>query len=63
MDRREFLSGATGLGIALALPAVRSKRLMASELPADLTRLSASQLSAAIQEKHLSCVEVMQAYL
>jgi len=63
MNRREFLSDATGLGIALALPAVRSYRLMASQLPADLTSLSASQLSAAIKQKHLSCVEVMQAYL
>ncbi len=50
MDRREFLSDATGLGIALALPAVRSNRLMASQLPADLTSLSASQLSAAIKQ-------------
>ena len=63
MNRREFLGDATGLGIVLALPAVRSNRLMASQLPADLTSLSASQLSAAIQQNHLSCVEVMQAYL
>ena len=63
MNRREFLGDASGLGIVLALPAVRSNRLMASQLPADLTSLSASQLSAAIQQNHLSCVEVMQAYL
>lgn len=38
-------------------------RLLASELPADITDLSASQLSAAIRERQVSCAEVMQAYL
>ncbi len=63
MNRREFLGNATGLGMALAFPAVRSSKLMASQAPADLTSLSASQLSAAIKQKQISCVEVMQAYL
>jgi len=31
--------------------------------PADITKLSASQLSAAIRERDVSCVETMQAYL
>jgi amidase len=37
--------------------------MLASDLPADITELSASRLSAAIRQRHVSCVEVMQAYL
>jgi amidase len=63
MDRRQFLGSATGLGMALALPAVKPNKVVASELPADLTSMSASQLSAAIRQRQVTCVEVMQAYL
>jgi len=35
----------------------------AGSVPADLTRMTASRLSAAIREREVSCVEVMQAYL
>jgi len=59
MDRREFLGGAAGIGAAMSMPA----EILASEIPADLTELSASRLSAAIKQQHVSCVEVMQAYL
>lgn len=59
MDRREFLGGATVFGMAASLP----PDILASDLPADLTDLSASKLSAAIRQRHVSCVEVMQAYL
>ena len=59
MDRRDFLGGVAGASIALSAPA----RLLASELPAKLTALSASQLSAAIKQRQVSCAEVMQAYL
>ena len=59
MDRREFLGGASGVGIAMSLPA----DILASEMPSDVTELSASQLSAAIRQQHVTCVEVMQAYL
>jgi amidase len=59
MDRREFLGGATGVSIAMTLPA----DIRASDMPSDLTDLSASQLSAAIRQQHVTCVEVMQAYL
>lgn len=59
MDRREFLGGATGVSIAMSLPA----DILASEIPSDLTELSASQLSAAIRQQHVTCVDVMQAYL
>jgi amidase len=63
VDRRKFLGSATGLGIALAFPGVRPSRLLGSQVPADLVDFSASQLSAAIMQKQVSCVEVMQAYL
>ena len=63
MNRRGFLGSATGLGIALAFPTIRSTTLWASQLPADLVDLSASRLSAAIRRRQVSCVEVMQAYL
>ena len=63
MNRRKFLGNATGLGIALAVPAARSNWLMAGQVPSDLTNLSASQLSVAIKQSQVSCVEVMQAYL
>jgi amidase len=37
--------------------------MLAQELPADITSLSASQLSSAIRARQVSCVEVMQGYL
>ena len=37
--------------------------ILASDLPADITELDASDLSAAIRQRHVTCVEVMQAYL
>ena len=59
MDRRQFLGGATGVSIAVSLPA----DILASEIPSDLTELSASQLSAAIRQQHVTCVDVMRAYI
>ncbi len=63
MDRRTFLGRTGGIGMAMAFPALHSEWVKASELPADLTSLSASQLSAAIKSRQVSCHEVMQAYL
>jgi amidase len=60
MDRREFLASTSGLGVLMA---IEPAKLVASELPSDLTDMSASVLSTAIRERHVSCVEVMQAYL
>jgi len=60
MDRRDFLGGASGLG---ALMALGQKTVLAAELPSDPTDMSASVLSAAINQREVSCVEVMQAYL
>lgn len=63
MKRREFLNtslhGSLAASISMFVPA----GLLASELPADITELSASKLSAAIRDRQVSCIEVMQAYL
>jgi len=58
--RRDFLKTASGVGAALAAPAISSAQ---STPAADPTDLSASQLSVAIHNRQISCVEVMQAYL
>jgi amidase len=63
MNRREFIGGATGLGVALAFPIGRSRRLVASQVPSNIVDFSASQLSASIRQRQVGCVEVMQAYL
>ena len=60
MDRREFMGGASGLGVLMA---IGQKTLKAADLPSDLTDMTASALSAAIKQREVSCVEVMQAYL
>ncbi|MDH3442133.1 MAG: amidase family protein, partial [Gammaproteobacteria bacterium] len=59
MDRREFLGGVSVAGLSMSLPA----DILAADMPADITDLSASDLSAAIRQRHVTCVEVMQAYL
>ena len=61
LNRRQFLTKTSGLSVALAMPA--TNRLSAQQLPADITQMSASQLSAAIAGRQVRCVEVMQAYL
>lgn len=63
MDRRKFLKNTFTFGALLSMPLPISARLFAANLPADLTDLSASNLSIAIRTKQASCVEVMQAYL
>jgi amidase len=63
MDRRKFLKNTLAFGTLLSAPLPISVRLFAANLPADLTDLSASDLSIAIRTKQASCVEVMQAYL
>jgi len=60
MDRRDFVGGASGLAVLMALG---QKTVLAAELPSDPTDMSASVLSAAINQRDISCVEVMQAYL
>lgn len=61
MNRREFIGGTSGLGMALVMPSFAA--LQASALPVDITDMSATQLSVAIRDRTVSCREVMQAYL
>lgn len=63
MLRRDFLKKSLASSIGLSASMLLPARLLASELPADITELSASALSAAIRERQVSAVEVMQAYL
>lgn len=62
-NRREFLQDSVKSSLALGTLTMMPPGLLASELPADLTELSASALSTAIRQRDVSCVEVMQAYL
>ena len=57
------MSGAAGTTALAALPTLAFRNVTANELPTDPTRMSASMLSAAIRGQHVSCREVMQAYL
>ena len=63
MNRRRFLKHSTASALVLSMPFSYSNGLFTGNLPADITTVSASDLSVAIREKQISCVEVMQAYL
>lgn len=62
MDRRRFIRN--GLAAAALLPlSLPQQALRAASLPTDPTAFTALELSAAIRNRRLSCVEVMRAYL
>ena len=63
MKRREFLNTSLQGSLAASISMLMPAGLLASELPADITELTASKLSAAIRDRQVSCLEVMQAYL
>lgn len=63
MNRRRFLKDSAASAALLSFPFGYSHGVFVGNLPADLTGLSASDLSVAIREKQVSCIEVMQAYL
>jgi Asp-tRNA(Asn)/Glu-tRNA(Gln) amidotransferase A subunit family amidase len=63
MKRRLFLRSSLAVGVASSISGLSGCINASSEFSADLTDLSASNLSIAIRDKHASCVEVMQAYL
>jgi amidase len=63
MQRRRFLEYSASLMAGMSINSIHSARLFAANLPADITDFSALDLSAAIQQKTVSCTEVMQAYL
>ena len=60
MIRREFLGAASAAAIA---PVLAPRRVSAAALPADITAMTASELSGAIRQRVVSCREVMAAYL
>lgn len=62
MHRRQFLKAASVSGAMLALP-LSIQRSFAASLPSDITAFTARQLSSAIHNGDVSCVEVMRAYL
>lgn len=61
MNRREFLKQSSVLGLSLAPPIAGSFEL--KSMADEITSMSASRLSQAIQKRDVACVEVMQAYL
>ncbi|MGI9552115.1 MAG: amidase family protein, partial [Aurantibacter sp.] len=63
MDRRRFLKNTAAFSAALSVPLAFSNCRPTSNIPSDLTDLSAVDLSALIKKKRAGCVEVMQAYL
>lgn len=63
MNRRRFLRSSMALGITSSISGLTGCFNASSEFSANLTDLSASDLSMAIRDKQTSCVEVMQAYL
>lgn len=63
MERRKFLRHTAAFAALISTPLSYSHGLFTGNLPADITDLSASDLSVAIRTKQLSCLEVMQAYL
>jgi len=63
LTRREFILSNARFGLAMTLPLLPQHTILAQGLPADITSLTASQLSAAIRGRFASCVEVMTAYL
>lgn len=63
MNRRKFLKAGAASAALLSVPFGYSHGVFVGNLSSDLTDLTASNLSVAIREKQVSCVEVMQAYL
>jgi len=63
MRRRQFLGATLSTTAALALQSPQSEALTEAELPAEITRMSASTLSAAIHQRLVGCGDVMEAYL
>ena len=65
LNRRKFLVKTGQLGAALAVPSLAGGATSTSAIgnATEITQLTASQLSLAIKQGQISCVEVMQSYL
>ena len=59
MNRRNFLWNSLAMGTLLSGAIPFSCKRFAANLPANITDFSATDLSMAIQNKQVSCVEVM----
>ena len=62
-SRRKFIQSSLSLGVCSAAPALVFSGSSFGQSPGDPTSLTASELSAAIRRRSISCVEVMRAYL
>lgn len=62
-SRRKFLQSSVALGVSSATPALTLSRSAFGQSVDNPTSLTASELSDAIRNRSISCVEVMQAYL
>ena len=65
LNRRQFLVKSGQLGAAMTLPSFAACATSTSAIKnvTEITALTASQLSSAIKDRDVSCVEVMQSYL
>ena len=63
MKRRAFLGASINAGVAMLAASGAARRAFAAALPVNITEFSATDLSAAIAGREVSCREVMQAYL
>lgn len=63
MKRRNFLAHSLTFGAALSTPYSLSGAAFAASMPGEIVELDALSLSRAIQDKQVSCLEVMDAYL
>ena len=63
MQRRDFIKKGAALSVFATLPITNACTLFPKDLPTDIIGFNAVDLSLAIRNKTLSCVEVMKAYL
>ncbi len=63
MQRRQFLGASLAASAAFGTSGAASQAPSSAELPAELTAMSATLLSAALRHRTVSSVEVMEAYL
>ncbi len=63
MDRRRFITNSLALGAAVSTPYSLTRAAFAAEMPSEIVDMDALTLSRAIQDKQVSCVETMDAYL
>ncbi len=63
MDRRRFIFNSLALGAAVSTPYSLTPTAFAAQMPGNIVDMDALSLSRAIQDKQVSCLETMDAYL